>query len=563
MFRTLGRKTLNASQPNTTRRTVSRLGLAGTLAAGALLTAQLAAIQPSTAQQTGPVYTFFPTASTTDGRMIGLSGRPAVTLAGETIDLRLAVPSGATSFEIGLFDGDTGKDNAGNLNAAAGNWDSGPAQLIYTLYADPTSDLTGGTIVAQWTGNDANPVSGANYTASSATMPNNDWWSALVRTTANALSPDGSNYIYRLEVRLSNMNSPTSSNFKLRTTASLGLAPQSFSSIPVAYTDSDYRIVYPTYDGSNMQAFPFQSSPTTYDGTFTYFLRVPAGLTELEIWDGDFDHGSHASLVAPDGVPNSGDTDDANTPNAVPAFAAGTDAQAEGAQGQGSPPDDHFRDWLRRSPAVRYEVVAPNGQVFANENPSGNREWERFLISTSAAANSAVADHVVAGTTIQEGVWTVRLSGLDLDNLIFLRFPVFALGQDTGGAPPAEVTAGTVSGCGSIRVATTKRRPKFATFNFTATCTADGACRGKVSYYDPETGQRIRSNRITRLVVNGSHATVYGITTVRGVDQEFQIDVDDLGRRGRNDRFQVKVGDFYQQDAVTLRNGDVSVRPAQ
>src|SRR5947207_5648286 len=85
----------------------------------ALLLSPLAVPTPAAAQ--GPHYTFFPSASTTDGRFLSLAGTPLKTLGGETIDLQVGAPAGASSFEIGIFDGDTGKDGVGIVNPGGGH----------------------------------------------------------------------------------------------------------------------------------------------------------------------------------------------------------------------------------------------------------------------------------------------------------------------------------------------------------------------------------------------------------------------------------------------------------
>jgi len=539
--------------------------LGALLATGALLASQLAGGQPTQAQAGGN-YTYFPTASTTDARMLGLSGRPAITLAGETIRIRLETPANLNTFELGLFDGDTGKDNAGNINATAGNWDSGSAELEYSVFADPEGDGVPGTLVARWLGNSPNPLSGPNYTASSATMPNNAWWSAQVTNAPTAQAADGS-FVYLLVVRLTDPASATSSNFKLRVSGKLALYPGNFSTIPAAYTDSDYRIVYPAWDGTQPPAGSnfWQTTATTFDGTFDYLLQVPAGLTALELWDGDYDHGSAQLTATPSGLPiaNTKDTDDANTPNGIPQFAAGTAAIAEAAQGVGNPPDDNFRDWLRRSPAVRYEVVAPNGQVFSNENPSGNLEWERFVIAAQGAPEAATADHVVAASTLPAGVWRMRVNGLDLDNLTFQRFPVLLLGQDEGGEPPAEVPSqcGKVTGGGWIPLqASSRGNNNKGTFSVHAMCDKNGAVKGNLNYVDHVRKLHIKATSITSLVVNGTHATITGRATIDGKgDFGFVVEVDDLGEPGSSDKFWISLSNGYSAGSTTMGGGNIQI----
>ena len=131
-----------------------------------------------------PGYTYLPTSNVADGRMLSLAGTGLFTLGGQVVDFEFQVPSSTSSFEIGVFDGDTGKDSTGSTaDYNNGHWDYGTDQLQYTLYTDPFGDGTGpttGAQVAQWLGNDpislpATYGSGKTLTPSGPTMPDNDW----------------------------------------------------------------------------------------------------------------------------------------------------------------------------------------------------------------------------------------------------------------------------------------------------------------------------------------------------------------------------------------------------
>ena len=86
----------------------------------------------------GP-YNYLPNpGSPFDGRMLSVDGPGLATLAGQATDVEFSTPS--ASLEIGIFDGDTGKDGTGALNPSGGNWDIGTSETVYTLYADPAGD---------------------------------------------------------------------------------------------------------------------------------------------------------------------------------------------------------------------------------------------------------------------------------------------------------------------------------------------------------------------------------------------------------------------------------------
>jgi hypothetical protein len=65
---------------------------------------------------------------------------------------------------------------------------------------------------------------------------------------------------------------------------------------------------------------------------------------------------------------------------------------------------------------VRYEVRDPESNTYFNDNPSGNSEWEQFLIASSTSTFARVADHVYGGATLPAGIWTVKIVGLDVSN---------------------------------------------------------------------------------------------------------------------------------------------------
>jgi hypothetical protein len=80
-------------------------------------------------------YTCLPGCNEMDGRFLSLVSSGMSSFAGEKIVVWIGVPGQYTSFELGVFDGDTGMDNNG-IQRRAGNWDGCP-EATYTLYADP------------------------------------------------------------------------------------------------------------------------------------------------------------------------------------------------------------------------------------------------------------------------------------------------------------------------------------------------------------------------------------------------------------------------------------------
>jgi hypothetical protein len=336
---------------------------------------------------TRPSYSYFPSASPTDGRFLSLVGAGLNSMAGDIVEFGIGLPASTDSLRLGFFDGET-----------SGRWDLGTTELEYKLYADSAADGSGTTLLATYRG---------------SSMFDNGWYSVTLPLSAAAKTSD-TIYFYRIVVRLTDTTTKTWSNFKVRTNGSAMMLPRAFSFAVPLFTTQDAQTLYPNY--------PAQTS-TTYDGTWTFNMWIPDGVEDMEVWDGDMDFGSY------DGVKK--DTDDVDTPNAVPAWCMSSVARAEGVATSsdyiltngvrstttrmtGQPADDNYNAWYRRSPSVEYDVVDPNGTTYTNSNPSGNLEWERFRISTILTAAS---DYDYVATVLPRGNYKIRLRGMDLGNL--------------------------------------------------------------------------------------------------------------------------------------------------
>src|SRR4051812_8725638 len=368
----------------------------------------------------GQTYNCLPTCSTTDARFMAIAnGSNFVTLAQPVLDLEISVPRGTTTFTVGVFDGDALGRDASNSS----HWDLGqsspPAVFSYTLYADPNRDHSTSVVT---------PLSGSS-SALSTSMPDNAWIDFTVNTDASAAAPSG-NYFYLLRIQLTTPTIPTLNAFKVRTGgamvggSSLFPSPQPFSYIANGTGTADLKIVFPNY--------PNNPIPATYDGTFSFYFDEPVSQREVSVWDGDFDRGKW------DGTDQ--DTDDPDTPNTLPPWAT-TDARPEGvAVGTnvstlngilvtGNPPDDRQPNgtngpFFQRSPSVRYDLVFPDGQTFANNDPSGNQEWEQFKVSNDPFDRNQMDYHTAV---IPAGIYQVRMQGVDLANLNALLLPGRAL----------------------------------------------------------------------------------------------------------------------------------------
>ena len=403
-----------------------------TIALGALVA--LAGAGTASAQIGVGPFAAFPTQSTTDARFLGFGCSGLATFE-QGVSMGLAAPADATSFVVNLFDGDTGRPDGANRP----HWDLGTRQLVYSLYADPLrqGSTAPANLIGQWFGNAMNPTSGALWTSSAAQMPDNDWWAVEVATSTSAQAPSG-NYFYTLTIEtdgVCNVGEQLKSNIKLAASAPMSFLVPRFGIVAaLRQINNDGPIVYP---GTFPPPAGFVNAPTTYDGTFEFFLNVAPGESDLAIWDGDFDFGTRTLVGAPSGtvlLPCL-ELDDLDTPaNYSNAPFPVTGANPEGLAGPGSPADDSNIDAFRRGEigapgrlgCVRYEVHDPNGVIYRNDNPSGSQEWEQFRIATSSAVNPADSDHQVADATLPAGVWAVRTVGLDMSNLNFWSAPACA-----------------------------------------------------------------------------------------------------------------------------------------
>ncbi len=364
-------------------------------------------------------YNCLPTCDPTDARFLVIAnGAGLVTLSQPTLDLEIAVPKGTTTFTVGVFDGDAkGVDGAG-----IAHWDSSSAATFsYTLYADPNRDHAAAVV---------SPLSGSPSVLSTS-MPDNAWIDFTVNSDPSAQAPSG-NYFYLLRIKLTTPSAVTLNAFKVRTGgaivggSSLFPSPQPFSYIANIAGNADAAIVYPSFPSV---------TPTRYDGTFDFYFEQPVSQRDITVWDGDFDYGSF------DGTTK--DTDDPDTPNApfLPAWATPDtvpEGVATGLTGStGNPPDDRNPAgsgiYLWKPPSVRYDLIFPDGRSFANNDPSGNQEWEQFKISTDPFDRSQMDYHT--DDLIPPGIFRLHLQGVDMQNLNALLLPGRALCVDQSGSP--------------------------------------------------------------------------------------------------------------------------------
>ncbi len=349
--------------------------------ASTLGTTSSSGIQPLS----GSGYTGFPDYDADSGKFLGIAG--GGTIENVPIILHIGVSSDESDFDVDVFDGEIG-----------GRWDqirSGSDYMDFELYEDPLKDLTGTNLVASWTQYD---------------MVDNDWYLRSFSTSSGAQAPSG-NYFYRMEVKWRSPGSSSSNNyFKVRTTGQISIAQGNIFAImggpqnpPSSSNPDPPWEIYgwdppvgagdPDPDVNNIDA-------NSYDGEWNFHFYVPRSLTSITFQDGDADRAD--------------DTDDPNTPNTDP--DGGGPLRAEGVN-LGNPRDGPSPLYgCNVNPSIKYTIIDPDLNEYENSDPSGDMEWENFIISNDPADTP----DYLAGDTLSAGLWHMKFEGMDAHNMNFI-----------------------------------------------------------------------------------------------------------------------------------------------
>lgn len=344
-----------------------------------------------------------------DSTMFTMAGTDMQSITSQPIDVSLANRSDAGVLLLAIFDGDSG---GGPSGWTSGHWDYSTQTVSYQLFADPNKTGSGMTLL---------------QTFNSASLPDNDWF---VTTIANAASAQNANghYYYRLRVSPASWSGLWANSFKIGSNAQKSIPAGYYIFQNALYTQGDLAVVYPNYVGPDNPGAP------SVDPTIRLFPYYPTAPTTVTVWDCDFDYGglNWGAGATPPSVANP-DTNDPNTaPGDRPPGFLGT-TMDEGVQsgtvikngtpytlfGVGNPPDNERRAFRRVDPAVganvTYAVRLPGVSTEVwNLNPSGDSEWERFVLSAGANAGADFASLGAMGA----GFARITVSGLDWSNIV-------------------------------------------------------------------------------------------------------------------------------------------------
>jgi hypothetical protein len=390
---------------------------------------------------------------TIDGRSLVVAGDDDTTLKAVVISLGLTFSATSPALNFELFDGDANPANWDVLfNGGAGVTAPVP-ELKIELWADPLGEGPEGgaqaVLIKTWT-----PGAAASGIEQGPFVTANNSWLG-VNLPHDPLAQNGAIYQYAVRITADNPSVNKGWNaFKVRAAGETSLLANNMIAFIAAMNNpGDLETIYPHWFETSPNGQNLSDSP--YDGTWSFRTVLPPFIADnLTVFDGDMDFGNAACTYK--------DTDDPDS-SGVPAFSVGAQgAVDEGVASAGSsaafncpngisgsrtglPADDNNGAAFRRVPTlvpagIAYRIVAPDGQVFLNRNPSGNREWEQFkiqLVSHPVAEACPVGGFPATPATDTEpaypahdcetqslpgGVWEIQLDGMDVSNLNFWFF---------------------------------------------------------------------------------------------------------------------------------------------
>jgi hypothetical protein len=150
--------------------------------------------------------------------------------------------------------------------------------------------------------------------------------------------------------------------------------------------------------------------------------------------------------------------------------------------------------------------------------------------------------------TTLAGLFTIKEPGADAFVAAISESSASSAAPTSTRTEPATLTGGgTIDVNGGI-----------ANFHLTVRRRGDGAISGEMQYINHVTGAKIRSTKITSLVVTGKTATLEGACTDGGLPCTFAVQVADGGESGTTDTFSISVT-ARATEGGTLRTGNIQV----
>ena len=375
------------------------------------------------AQASTKFYNGLPDAMSRSGRFVnvtrGLSSLGDTDALTNVFNIEVRIQTTWDDFELQVFDGDMGDTT----------WDRHPADpdnVTFRLFIDADRDGVVCDPARSPAGCTSDPTDVEIYDWPADEMPDDGWCtlnpdyipgtnpacldgSSILQET-DADGGDGYNYYHLLADWDSNLKTNEQNNFKVAVEAQEFVTE--FVNVPFLLAGTTIG-----FEGFGPSVPLPQFPANNYDGAFSFFLLINDSPNEAELWDGDLDRDT--------------DSDDPNSP-ARPPFQHSAFTRDQGAF-PGAPPDDSEFELLRRDPPIVYDFSTPldtpagSEWTVTNSNPSGDKEWERFKIQTSADGNEDVVVPSFPDTGSNLYRWDVR--GADSHNTLFFNadFDVFPL----------------------------------------------------------------------------------------------------------------------------------------
>jgi hypothetical protein len=217
-----------------------------------------------------------------DARHLVVAGNDPTTLSAEAITIGLNYTPGEPNVNFEVFDADHLDNWDTRLNAVGDPLHNTPGpELIFSLYADPTSEGATAIPVGTWT-----PLAAPAGVEQGPFPVTNGTWAGIVPFAQNAaaLGLDG-NYHYALVIAPFN---PTTNggwnSFKVRANGTVTLLGNQVVGFIAAMTSADAPTVYPG-------GFPGAS---IYNGQWVFNTTLPPFLGDVTVFDGDMDFGNTA-----------------------------------------------------------------------------------------------------------------------------------------------------------------------------------------------------------------------------------------------------------------------------
>jgi titin len=200
--------------------------------------------------------------------------------------------------------------------------------------------------------------------------------------------------------------------------------------------------------------------------------------------------------------------------------------------------------------SIKPQINCPANMTVPQDSAFGAVVNYTTPVGTDNCPGVTTSCTLASGSTFSLGTTTVTCTAQDTSgNKSSCSFTVTVV------PPPSTVGVKSTDG-GSIPIP-----GGTSTFGIVAMASSTGFVKGDVEYQDHVTGMNLKSTMITAIVVNGTHARIFGKATINGSGScDFVVDVDDLGEPGiGSDKFGIQVSNGYTAGPSKLSGGNIQI----